>query len=347
MNSFNKYSKESEKSFLLIICAIFIVLTFFVILDIFTLIIYSLLFAYFLLPVYNFYLNKIGDKRISALLALTSATIVIIIPIAILSYFLILNLIKIILQYKIYIENPEIFNLVIADFLEKFTNSTVLSNVNFSELFNSFVLFVLELSKNFFASMPIYILYFFIMLFISYYILVYNKSILRGMNEYIPLSLRKQNEIIKNVTKNIKVLFKGYFLTGVIQTVVAFLGYVVLGAPNILIITFLTLFVSLIPYLGTPLVWVPVSLYMVLVGNQVGGVLLFLYGAFVISLVDNFVRPILMSDKDTIAPPLVFIGFVGGMLAFGISGIILGPLIISITVILLKFLREYYEIKTD
>jgi predicted PurR-regulated permease PerM len=182
-------------------------------------------------------------------------------------------------------------------------------------------------------------------MFISYYILIYNKEIFKALNEYIPLSLKKQNTIINSIAKNVKVLFKGYFLTGIIQTIVAFFGYLIFGAPNLLIISFLTLIASLIPYLGTPLVWIPISIYMIIIGNSFGGIGLLIYGTFVINLIDNFLRPILMSDKDTIPPALVFIGFVGGLLAFGMMGIILGPLIIAITSILLKYLKETYELQ--
>ena len=82
---------------------------------------------------------------------------------------------------------------------------------------------------------------------------------------------------------------------------------------------------------------------MMFTGNELGGFWLLIYGSLVINLVDNFARPILMSDKDTISPALVFIGFIGGLIAFGISGIILGPLIIATTSILVKYLKEAYE----
>jgi predicted PurR-regulated permease PerM len=203
--------------------------------------------------------------------------------------------------------------------------------------------FILDITKNFFSSIPQVIAYFFIMLFITYYILIHNKKIFKTANDYIPLSLHKQNQIVKNIEKNLRVLFRGYFLTAIIQTFVAFIGYWLLGAPNLLIITFFTLIISLIPYLGTPLVWIPVSLFMMFSGNESGGFWLLIYGSLVINLVDNFLRPILMSDKETISPALVFIGFVGGLIAFGLTGIILGPLIIAITSILVKFLKEAYE----
>ncbi len=339
------YSKESEKNFLFLVTIIFLILAFIVIKDIFILIIFSFIISYFISPINKFFFEKTKNERISALLTLISATSVIFIPIVLLSYFLILNLIKILVQYKEYVENPQLLNIVMSGFFEKFTNSNILTSIDFSQYFSTVALFIADFAKAFFSSLPKTIFYFLIMLFIVYYILIYNQKILSNLNNHIPLSLRKQNEIIRLIKKNLKVLFRGYFFTGLLQTIVAVIGYIIFGAPNILIISFLTLFISLIPYLGTPLIWVPISLYMILIGNSVSGSGLLLYGTFLISMVDNFVRPILMSDKETISPPLVFVGFIGGMLAFGITGIILGPIIISICIILLKYTKEYYEIK--
>jgi len=338
-----KYNKKVEKHFLLGINIILIILTAYLIKDIFSLIIYSFILSYFLQPLYKYFNTKFDNKRISAILTLTSSILIIFIPIAMMAYFLILNLIKLVVQYSIYLENPEILNAQIAQIVSNFTSSSLFSTFNFSTLFNSLVSFIINISKSFFSSIPSFVLYTFVILFITYYTLIYNKEILKSINEYLPLSLHKQNELLYKVGRNIKVLFKGYFLTGLIQTLVALIGYIVFGAPNILIITFLTLITSLIPYLGTPLIWVPISIYMIVSGSEFTGTGLLLYGILIINLVDNFLRPYLMSDKDTIPPALVFIGFIGGMMAFGIFGIILGPLIISITAIFLKYLIQHYE----
>jgi len=342
---YKNFSKTSEKVFITIITIIFLIITFFLIQNIFFLIVYSIILAYFLNPIYQFYLKKLKNKSLSSLLSLVTVTIGFLIPLALMSYFLILNLVRLVLEYKVFIENPDLLNSIVNEFLAKLTNSNILSSINFSDLMNSLVIFIVDLSKNFFSSIPKTIIYLLIILFITYYILVYNKRIFQNLNEYLPLSLKKQNEILNNIKKNIKVLFRGYFLTGLIQTGVALIGYIMFGVPNLLIVTFLTLIVSLIPYLGTPLIWVPISFYMIINGNEVNGIGLLIFGTLFISMVDNFVRPILMSNKDTISPPLVFIGFVGGMITFGIGGIILGPLIISITAILLRYLKEAYELK--
>ncbi len=340
-----KYSQKVERNFILIIALIFLILTFFVVKDIFALIVYSLILSYFLHPTYKYFLTKINNKKISSILTLSSFTLIIFIPTILLFYFLILNLVKLIVEYKVYIENPEILNDLILEFSRKITDSPVLASLNLTELLKSLVVYIVDFSTNFFSSIPKVVIYFFIVLFITYYLLIYNKEILKVLNEYVPMTLKKQENLLRSIEKNLKTLFRGYFLTGIIQTAVAVLGYIIFGAPNILIITFLTLITSLIPYLGTPLVWVPVGFYMILTGHTGAGIGLIIYGVLIISMVDNFLRPILMSNKETISPPLVFIGFVGGLVAFGLIGIILGPIIISITSILLKYVKELYEIK--
>jgi len=341
-----KYSQSSEKNFLLLITIIFILLSFYLIKGIFSLILYSFILSYFLYPVYSYFISKIKNERLSSIVTIMSVTVVLFIPLALLIYFLILSLIKLVVEYRVYLENPDILNISIEKFIEHFSNSTIFSGVNFSDYFSIIVSYILDVSKTFFSSLPIVILNFFIVMFITYYILVYNKKMLKTINEYLPLGFKKQEEILNNLAINLKVLFKGYFLTGVIQTLVALFGYLIFGVNNLLIVLSLTLFASLLPYIGTPLVWVPISIYMILTGNETGGIGLLIYGTLVISMVDNFLRPVLMSSKGSISPPLVFVGFVGGLLAFGISGIILGPIIISITSIFMRYLKENFEIKT-
>lgn len=340
-----RYSVNDEKNFILIIAVILLVLTFILIKDIIAIILYSIILSYFLLPVYKFFLLKFQNPKISSLLTLITITLGFFIPLSFLFYFLILNMIKLVVQYKVFIENPESLNQIIDNFLENSIDSTLLSSFNYSEILNTLVIFAIEFSQNFFSSIPMAILYFLIILFISYYILIHQTTILKTFNEYIPLTLKKQNQIGQNIAKNITVIFRGYFLTGIIQTIIALIGYIIFGVPNIMIITFLTLITSLIPYLGTPMVWVPLGIYLIIIGENVAGIGLLIYGTLIISTIDNFIRPILMSSKDTISPPLVFIGFVGGLFAFGIQGIILGPIIISLTAIILGYLKDYYQIQ--
>lgn len=337
-----RYTKETEKNFILTLAILFTGLTIFVTKDILSIIIFSGILSYFLFPLHQYFMQHFNRTKICAFLTLTTATIGLFLPLSFMFFFLILSALKLVVQYQEYIRNPDMLNTTFSSFLEELTNSPILTNLDYSQIITNVVTFVVNYAQDFFSSIPQLVFNFFITLFLTYYLLVHNKTIFKTINDYLPLSLRKQNEITRNIQKNIKVLFKGYFLTGVIQTLVALIGYIIFDVPNLLLITFITLLVSLIPYLGTPLIWVPLSFYLFIIGDPVNGVGLLIYGVLIISMIDNFVRPILMSNKETIAPPLVFIGFIGGMFAFGLEGLILGPIIISITAILMKYLSEYY-----
>lgn len=340
----NRFTKKKENIFLLLLTILFLILSFIILKDLLSLIVYSMIISYFSFSLYKFYNKKIQSDRISAISTLATITILLIIPFSLFSYFLVLSFIKIIITYQIYIQNPQILNSIVLKIIEQITSSPILSSINFSGFLNIIIKYIMSFSTGFFTAIPIFLFDFFIIMFLSYYILINNKNIFKVINEYAPLSLRKQNEMLRNIEKNVRVLFKGYFLTGLIQTLVSIIGYFIFGVPNILILSFLTLIASLLPYIGTPLIWVPIGIYLLIVGKQVAGIGLLIYGTLVITMIDNFVRPWLMSNKETLSPALVFIGFIGGLLAFGISGIILGPLIISISTILLRYLKEIYEI---
>lgn len=346
-----RYSKTAERNFLLMLGAVFLFLSFLVISDILTVLILSSILAYFLYPLYEGFLSRFESKSFSSILTLVCATMGFFLPVLFLFYFLILNLGLLVLQYRQYIEDPDLLNQTVIQLLSQITDSSVFSTFDFSNLLIGILQSINAFVQNFLESLPIILLNFFIILFITYYIFIYSKDIFKGINEYLPLTLRKQDEIFKNISKNVTVLFKGYFLTALVQTGVAVIGYLILdviyGFPNLLIMIFLTLVVSLIPYIGPPLIWVPICIYYFITDAPQAGTLLFIYGVTVVSMVDNFVRPYLMSAKDTIPPPLVFIGFVGGTFAFGILGLIIGPIIISITSILLRYLKEYYELPKE
>ena len=342
-----KYSQTTERNFLLTLGGIFLFLSFLVIFDILRVLVLSSILAYFLYPLYIGFKSRFENNSFASLLTLTCATMGFFFPILFMFYFLILNLGVLVLQYQEYIKSPELLNEAIIQIISRIVDSDLFINFDFSQIALGLLQYTSTFVQAFLGSLPLIILQFFVILFITYYLLVYSSQILKGLNEVIPLRKKKQKELLHLIARNLQVLFKGYFLTGVIQTVVAFIGYIILdliyGFPNLLIVVFLTLLVSLLPYIGPPLVWVPISIYYFIIDLPQAGTLLFIYGITVISLIDNFVRPILMSDKDTISPPLVFIGFVGGTFAFGVIGLIIGPIIISITTIILRYLKEYYH----
>jgi predicted PurR-regulated permease PerM len=94
---------------------------------------------------------------------------------------------------------------------------------------------------------------------------------------------------------------------------------------------------SLIPFIGTALVWAPLSISLILGGHLARGIVLAIVCSLVVGMVDNFVRPLLISERASMNMLLVFIGVLGGISVFGLLGVILGPIIIAISATLLEF----------
>jgi predicted PurR-regulated permease PerM len=127
-------------------------------------------------------------------------------------------------------------------------------------------------------------------------------------------------------------LFVGIGGTAVLQSAVATIGYVVVGVPYPLLLGFVTLLASLIPSVGTALVWAPVTVLLFVTDRTVGGVVLGVIGCFT-SLVDNFVRPWLSHYGKLQLPTFVtFVAMLGGIVVFGGFGLVLGPLLVRLAV---------------
>lgn len=127
----------------------------------------------------------------------------------------------------------------------------------------------------------------------------------------------------------------GILGTALAQSVLALIGFWVAGVPAAMLLGLLTFFFSIIP-MGPPLIWLPASLWLYFQGQTGWAIFLAAYGLVVISSIDNFVKPYLISRGGTLPLLLVFMGVLGGLMAFGFIGVFLGPVILAISYALLS-----------
>jgi predicted PurR-regulated permease PerM len=117
------------------------------------------------------------------------------------------------------------------------------------------------------------------------------------------------------------------------------------GIPTPLLWAVVTVFAALIPFIGAASVWLPAGLYLVFTGSQTSGwwlgIGMLIYGAVVVSMIDNLIRPYLVSDAAKVHPAIVIVGAFGGALSIGFLGIFLGPLclVLFVTFVELLFAR--------
>ncbi|MDZ4297965.1 MAG: AI-2E family transporter [Moraxellaceae bacterium] len=121
----------------------------------------------------------------------------------------------------------------------------------------------------------------------------------------------------------------GIVLTALAQAILAGIGYAVAGAPNPVFLTAVTFIIALIPF-GTPFAWGAVALWLLADGQILAGIGLAIWGTLVVSTIDNIIRPLVISNSTRVSFLLVMFGVLGGLAAFGMIGLFIGPVILAV-----------------
>jgi predicted PurR-regulated permease PerM len=156
----------------------------------------------------------------------------------------------------------------------------------------------------------------------------------------IPLNNNQKTRLIKETQSSIWANVVGVLIVAAVQGVLLGVGFWLLGVPSPLLWALVTGVCSLIPLFGAALVWVPGAVYLFLIGSWMKGLILLGWGAGVVSLSDNIVRPWVISERVKLSPIILFFALLGGIEVFGPLGIFLGPVIFSIASSLVGMLRN-------
>ena len=180
---------------------------------------------------------------------------------------------------------------------------------------------------------------FFLMLFALFYFYKDGAAFLHWMMHLTPLPGSLEREIQEKFREVSESAFLGTFLTAAAQGFLEALGFLIVGYPP-LVWGVLMAVLSLIPLVGTFLVWGPAAILLMTGGRMGAGIFLVIWGVVVVGLSDNVLRPLLMQGKSQLHPALIFFSLIGGIMAFGPLGILLGPLAI---VLVIAMLRAYEQ----
>jgi predicted PurR-regulated permease PerM len=151
----------------------------------------------------------------------------------------------------------------------------------------------------------------------------------------LPLSNHQSEAILARVNQVVSASVYGVVTIAMLQGLLAGLAFWMLGVPSPILWAVVLAFVCMIPIAGSFFVWLPASIYLMLTGHWTKAILLILWGALVISTIDNFLRPKLIKNQTKLHELFVFFSVLGGMSVFGLLGIVLGPVVLAITLGLL------------
>ncbi|HEX5530729.1 MAG TPA: AI-2E family transporter [Methylomirabilota bacterium] len=156
----------------------------------------------------------------------------------------------------------------------------------------------------------------------------------------IPMAAERRSHLVDHIAAVIRAVVFGSLLTALVQGLLVGVGFAVVGLPSPVVFGAVAAVAALIPLIGTALVWVPAAGVLFLQGRWIAGLFLLGWSVAVVSSADNVVRPLFISGRAQISTLPVFLGLLGGVSAFGPIGLVVGPVVVALTLALLRFAEE-------
>jgi predicted PurR-regulated permease PerM len=170
----------------------------------------------------------------------------------------------------------------------------------------------------------------FIMMYLLFYILRDGGTLLAYVQRAIPLPPDQQQVLLSTFAATVRGTLRGVLVVAVVQGVLGGLIFWVLGLATPLLWGTVMAVLSLLPVFGTGLIWAPAGIYLLLTGSVSKGVILLLFGALVISAVDNLLRPFLVGEDIKLPSYIVLVSSLGAIAVFGVNGFVIGPLLAAL-----------------
>jgi predicted PurR-regulated permease PerM len=183
--------------------------------------------------------------------------------------------------------------------------------------------------------------------FTLFYLFRDGRAFWRRLSALIPLSPAQLEKLGAGVSGTIASSMYGGLAVAVAQGTLLGLAFWVLGLPSPVLWGMMTALFSFMPLVGTAMVWLPAAIILIVIGHPVKGLTLLAWGAGVVSMVDNIIRPLVISEYMRFHPLWVFFALLGGVQAFGVLGLFVGPAVLALAQSLFSLVREETHTQTD
>jgi len=314
-----------------------IVLTFFILKPIWYSVVIGLILAYVFSPVYTWLIKKIKSKNLSAAFICAFLILLILIP------FWFLTPIVINQSIKLYLASQQIdfmtpLKTTFPDFFATDQFSAEVANI-LQAFVKKITNYLVDSFANLILNFPTLLLQFFVVFFILFFVLRDKDEFIGYVKGLLPFSKEVEVKLFDYSRGITSAVIYGQVIVGIIQGLIAGIGFFIFGVSNSLILALVAMLVSILPLLGPYLVWVPVVIYLLIAGNTVSAIGVLVFG-LIASTIDNILRPAIVSRRTKLHSSIVLTGMIGGLFVFGILGIILGPLILSYLLVILEFYKN-------
>jgi predicted PurR-regulated permease PerM len=196
--------------------------------------------------------------------------------------------------------------------------------------------------KSFTQNMLQFIAQLGVMLYALFYFIRDGEKFLETILRLLPLEHDRDRILLNHFKKTANSTLKVTLIIGGIQGTLGGLLFLFTGIQGAILWGIMMIITAVIPVVGCALVWAPAGIFMIITGNLWTGIFILAFGSLVISMVDHFLRPILLGNDVSMHPLLIFLSTIGGIIVFGFTGFIIGPIIMSLVVAVWSMYEEYY-----
>ncbi len=220
------------------------------------------------------------------------------------------------------------------------------------DMLHGFRSYIVSISSTIIFSIPKIILQGFLLLFVIFFAFRDGEKGMKTCFELLPLHKQFKTRLVNHTRDVIFATVYGNIVIAFIQGGIAMIGFYIFGLQSPVFWGLVTVLAALVPFVGTAMVWAPAGIGKIVLAVMVDdgwgvgqGIGLLIYGALLISTIDNFVKPMIIGDRARVHPLLIFLGLIGGISAFGFVGAIIGPLTFALLATFIKVYQgEKHEI---
>ena len=273
-------------------------------------------------------------KSVTAIILLIEAILCFLVPLSLAVWLLISKLQTVNVYTATFVDT--ITNL--ADWIRRKTEYDLLSKENISSIAS----ILPGIGQFLMGGISSFAVNLFVLVFVLYFMLIGGTKMEQYIYELLPFSDSNKKHVMNEINMIVRANAIGIPLLAIIQGAIATLGYYLFDAPSALLFGFLTCFATVIPIVGTTLVWFPLAAYMAISGDWPHAIGLLLYCGLIVTNIDNLIRFILQKKMADTHPLITIFGVVIGLSLFGFMGVIFGPLLISIFILCVNIFKEQY-----
>ena len=273
-------------------------------------------------------------KSVTAIILLIEAILCFLVPLSLAVWLLISKLQTVNVDTATFVDT--ITNL--ADWIHRKTEYDLLSKENISSIAS----ILPGIGQFLMGGISSFAVNLFVLVFVLYFMLIGGTKMEQYIYELLPFSDSNKKYVMNEINMIVRANAIGIPLLAIIQGAIATLGYYLFDAPSALLFGFLTCFATVIPIVGTTLVWFPLAAYMAISGDWPHAIGLLLYCGLIVTNIDNLIRFILQKKMADTHPLITIFGVVIGLSLFGFMGVIFGPLLISIFILCVNIFKEQY-----